>query len=177
MWLFPPARWARQLVSALSSLSAVVDVFTKRKRSAVMSRIRGRENRDTELVLVKLLRDGGISGWRRHQRIKLFDAGREAVGRGLYVRPDFTFWAGRIAIFVDGCFWHCCPRHSTLPRTNARFWREKLAGNATRDRLVNRQLRRMGWTVLRIWEHQLKESPAVCVRRIRRAVATALGRI
>jgi len=75
------------------------DVFTKRKRSEVMARIRGRGNKDTEIALAKLLRANGISGWRRNQAL---------IGK-----PDFIFRRERVAVFVDGCFWHGCPIHSS----------------------------------------------------------------
>jgi DNA mismatch endonuclease (patch repair protein) len=68
------------------------------------------------------------------------------------VRPDFVFRQERLVIFVDGCFWHGCPRHGTRPRQNRKFWDEKIARNRQRDRLVTRQLRKQGWTVLRLWE-------------------------
>jgi DNA mismatch endonuclease Vsr len=73
----------------------------------------------------------------------------------LTVRPDFVFLKSWTAVFVDGCFWHGCPRHATKPANNRAFWKKKLAGNKTRDRLVNRTLRRAGWKVVRIWEHEL----------------------
>ena len=71
----------------------------------------------------------------------------------LAVRPDFVFRKSRTAIFVDGCFWHGCPKHATWPAHRAAWWRRKIEGNKTRDRLVNRMLRRAGWRVVRIWEH------------------------
>jgi len=74
------------------------------------------------------------------------------------VRPDFVFHARRIAVFVDGCFWHGCPQHATRPKHNASFWRKKLAANRDRDRLVTRTLRARGWRVLRIWEHELRRA-------------------
>src|SRR5881394_3675731 len=117
------------------------DVFSKAKRSHVMSRIRGKGNKDTELALIRVLRAQGITGCRRHHSI---------CGR-----PDFAFPKLRIAVFVDGCFWHCCPLHSTQPKNNAAFWRRKFAANQARDRLVTRTLRSRGWRVLRIWEHDL----------------------
>jgi DNA mismatch endonuclease (patch repair protein) len=153
----------------------MADVFSKRKRSEVMSRIRGRGNRDTELVLAKLLRAAGITGWRKHVEIR----GRAALPRrqnpatehrrptNFRVRPDFVFRQARLALFVDGCFWHGCPRHATKPANNRAFWKKKLAGNKTRDRLVNRALRRAGWRVIRIWECDLAKHPETCVRRIR----------
>jgi DNA mismatch endonuclease (patch repair protein) len=86
--------------------------------------------------------------------------------------PDFTFRAQRVAVFVDGCFWHGCPRHGTQPRQNRRFWERKLNGNRARDRRVNRALRAKGWRVLRIWEHALsKRNEARLVSRLRRALS------
>jgi len=72
--------------------------------------------------------------------------------RPLRVRPDFIFRTQRVAVFVDGCFWHGCPRHGTRPRQNRKFWDEKIARNRQRDLLVTRRLRQRGWTVLRLWE-------------------------
>ena len=131
----------------------MADVFSKRKRSAVMAAIRSRGNKATELRLAAVFRAQGITGWRRHRSLLLAPAGR--------VRPDFVFPRLRVAVFVDGCFWHGCPRHGTQPKQNARFWREKIAVNQTRDRLVNRGLRRAGWRVLRIWEHELSKKNEV----------------
>lgn len=70
------------------------------------------------------------------------------------VRPDIVFTRYRVAVFVDGCFWHCCPIHGTSPRSNAEYWGPKLEGNVARDRAVNEQLRNAGWTVIRAWEHE-----------------------
>jgi DNA mismatch endonuclease (patch repair protein) len=94
------------------------DVFTKRKRSEVMSRIRGRGNKDTELALAKLLRSHGITGWRRQMVVSLsVERSALSVGRsGVSVRPDFVFPRQRVAVFVDGCFWHGCPLHSPPTR-------------------------------------------------------------
>ncbi len=73
----------------------------------------------------------------------------------LVVRPDFVFKAQRIAVFVDGCFWHSCPLHSATPETNRLFWEKKLAKNVERDKLVGKELTKAGWKVWRIWEHSL----------------------
>ena len=129
------------------------DVFTKAKRSEVMSRIRGRGNKETELALAKLFRAHGITGWRRHPP--------------LFGKPDFIFRRERIVIFVDGCFWHGCPKHSNVPQNNRLFWEEKLAGNKLRDRLVTKTLRQQGWRVLRIWEHDLSKNPTACIGKIK----------
>jgi DNA mismatch endonuclease (patch repair protein) len=136
----------------------VSDVFTKAKRSEVMSRIRSRGNKETELILMKLFRKHGFSGWRRHQPV--------------FGRPDFIFRKFKVAVFVDGCFWHGCPKHSNMPANNRAFWERKLTGNQLRDRLVNRTLRRNGWRVIRIWEHDLRKA-ARSLRRIRREMLNA----
>ncbi len=70
-------------------------------------------------------------------------------------RPDFVFSKLRLAVFVDGCFWHACPKHCRTPTGNRAYWRAKLTRNQTRDRLVTRTLHKAGWRVLRIWEHGL----------------------
>ncbi len=135
------------------------DVFTKAKRSEVMSRIRSRGNKNTELALMRVFRAQGVTGWRRHQTV--------------FGKPDFVFHKLKLALFVDGCFWHACPRHTTKPRNNAAFWRKKFAANQTRDRLVTRTLRRDGWRVLRIWEHDLaRRNRARLLRRIRNALTS-----
>jgi DNA mismatch endonuclease (patch repair protein) len=133
------------------------DVFTKIKRSEVMSRIRGRGNKETELALAALLRANGVTGWRRHQP--------------LFGKPDFSFRQGRIVIFVDGCFWHGCPKHSNTPVNNRPFWEAKLAANKRRDRLVSNTLRQQGWRVLRIWEHDLSKNATRCIRKIKSVLA------
>src|ERR1041384_2802609 len=70
---------------------------------------------------------------------------------------------------MGGRFWHGCPKHANMPANNRTFWKKKLTGNKQRDRLVTRQLRRQGWTVIRIWEHELAKTPARCLKRIQRA--------
>ena len=74
-------------------------------------------------------------------------------------------------MFVDGCFWHACPKHGTIPKTRTAFWHRKLYGNRRRDILVSRILRDTGWTVLRLWEHETETNVAACVQRRRAAVA------
>lgn len=131
----------------------MTDVFTKAKRSEVMSNIRGKGNKSTEIKLLQLFKENGIKGWRRHQPLP--------------GKPDFIFPKQRLAVFVDGCFWHGCPRCYIKPKQNAKFWREKIGGNKKRDQRVTRQLRRDGWSVCRIWECRLKQPDSV-IRRINR---------
>lgn len=95
--------------------------------------------------------------------------------RAIVIRPDFVFRAERLAVFVDGCFWHGCPKHATWPRQNAAFWRAKIEGNIARDRRVDRALRAAGWRVLHLWEHALTPRHAArTVSRLRRALAAAV---
>ena len=131
----------------------MADVLSKRKRSQVMAAIKSKGNKDTELKLISIFRENGISGWRRNQRLP--------------GKPDFVFHRERVTVFVDGCFWHGCPQHSNMPVNNRPFWKSKLAGNKRRDRIVNRRLRRLGWRVLRIWEHDLAKRPGHCMVRIK----------
>ena len=122
-------------------------------RRAIMQSIRGKGNKTTELKLLKLFREHHIKGWRRHQP--------------LTGKPDFAFPREKVAIFVDGCFWHGCPRCYKEPKKNVEFWRKKVGGNKQRDLKVSRKLRAEGWSVCRIWECRLKKPDSV-IRRIRR---------
>ena len=134
----------------------MADVFTKAKRSDVMSRIRGHGNKDTELALIKLFRKHRITGWRR--------------GQPVFGKSDFIFRSARLAVFVDGCFWHGCLKHRKIPAGNRAFWKKKFAANKARDHRVNRELRRIGWRVIRIWEHDLAKRGAACIRKIQTAL-------
>jgi DNA mismatch endonuclease (patch repair protein) len=144
-----------------------MDRFSKAERSAIMSRIRGRGNKDTELALAKLFRRNKITGWRRQTEVRIMKS-----GGGLFkVRTDFVFRQVRLALFVDGCFWHSCPKHGTKPKGNAAFWKNKFARNKARDQIVNRTLRQRGWKVLRIWQHELKRKNEPRLRdRIQKAL-------
>jgi DNA mismatch endonuclease (patch repair protein) len=143
----------------------VTDVFSTSKRSALMAQIRGRGNKATELAFMHLLRRHGITGWRRHLAITLpRSKGAAARAKSPRVRPDFVFPKVKVAIFVDGCFWHGCPIHGTSPASNSLFWSEKLEVNKKRDLKVNRLLRRRHWSVLRFWEHQVKDGSRLVSR-------------
>ncbi len=136
----------------------MADIFAPSKRSEIMSLIRGTGNKGTEHALLILLRGAGITGWRRHLPLP--------------GKPDFAFPKQKLAVFVDGCFWHGCPKCYTRPKTNRPFWDKKREDNMARDRRVTRELRQRGWKVIRIWEHALKKSPHACLARIRRALSS-----
>jgi DNA mismatch endonuclease, patch repair protein len=146
----------------------MADIYTRAERSALMAKVRGRGNLTTEQALAKLLRRQGWSGWRRQQAVR----GRSAAGERFQVRPDFVFPVRRLVVFVDGCFWHGCPRHGARPRGNAAFWRAKFRRNQERDRRDTRRLRAAGWRVLRLWEHALKpKARSALLAKLRRVFA------
>ena len=148
----------------------MADVFDKLKRAEVMSKIRGRGNKSTELALALAFKRARVSGWRRHVLFKPFPAisdQKPGEVRRLSIRPDFVFYRHRTIVFVDGCFWHGCPAHATRPGSNAEFWDRKLAGNIARDRRAERALEAAGWKVIRFWEHELKHPDVVVLRLIK----------
>lgn len=135
----------------------MADVFSQEKRSHVMSCIRSGGNKETELRLIKIFKAASIKGWRRKQP--------------LLGKPDFVFRKERVVVFVDGCFWHACPRCYHRPGSNQTYWDAKALRNQTRDRVVSNALRKMGWRVLRIWDHELAEKNRKrLLSRIRRAL-------
>lgn len=91
-------------------------------------------------------------------------------------RADLAFVRARVAVFVDGCFWHACPIHATWPKANAAWWRAKLLANRRRDRDTDLRLRRAGWLVLRFWEHEVAERAARTVTKAVRARRLQLER-
>ena len=121
----------------------MADVFSRNKRSEIMSRVKGRGNAATEMRLITVFRQHRITGWRREYP--------------LFGKPDFVFPKQRLVVFVDGCFWHNCPIHGSMPTSNVAFWQNKLQGNSKRDRQVNLRLRKDGWRILRVWQHELAE--------------------
>lgn len=117
------------------------DPLTRTQRSARMALVRARGNASTEMAVAAALRAHHITGWRRHRK-------------RLPGTPDFVFQRERVAMFVDGCFWHGCPTcRRRLPLTRRGFWREKIANNKARDRRVNQALRQRGYRTFRVWEH------------------------
>lgn len=123
-----------------------------------MSRIRGFNTRPELLLRSALWR----MGFRYRVRAKVFG------------RPDIAFSIARVAIFVDGCFWHGCPVHGVKPKSNAVFWDQKIGRTIQRGRLVTATLRREGWTVVRVWEHEIEADLARVVDRIGRVLRKRL---
>jgi len=109
-----------------------------------MAAIKSCGNISTETALLRILRKKKITGWRRNYK--------KITGT-----PDFAFPKLKIAVFVDGCFWHGCPKCVLTPKTNRYFWKNKIGQNKKRDQRVNKELRKKKWRVLRFWEHQIKK--------------------
>lgn len=95
---------------------------------------------------------------------------RYRLGAQLPGKPDIVFVRARVAVFVDGCYWHGCPQHCRLPSGNGEYWRAKIERNRARDARVTDELRRMGWRVVRVWEHEVRRSPGAAASRVARAL-------
>ncbi|MCA1560579.1 MAG: very short patch repair endonuclease [Acidobacteria bacterium] len=143
---------------------------TKRRPEASSPQVRKRmqvtRRRDTpgELAL-----RAALSALRLRYRVDLSLPGTRR-------RPDVAFLRAKVAVFVDGCFWHGCPEHGTWPKANAAWWRAKLKGNVLRDRDTDARLAAMGWRVFRVWEHDEPKSAAAAIARtVRRMLITSAG--
>src|SRR6185437_770621 len=131
--------------------------------SAAAKRMRATRQTDTapELALRKQLHALGLR-YRTNQ----------ALLPGMRRRADIVFSSARVAVFVDGCFWHCCPKHRSFPKANRAWWAKKLKANRERDRNTDRALRDAGWLVERIWEH---EDPIKAAHRVLKCLEWARG--
>ncbi len=138
------------------------DNFDRATRSRIMAAVRSTENVTTEIKFVRILRAHRITGWRRK--------------RPVFGNPDFVFPQSKLAVFVDGCFWHGCRSHLRLPVANRDYWMQKISSNQIRDQNTVRALRHAGWRVLRIWEHELDSSQQV-VRRLTNALSPSRKRV
>jgi len=130
----------------------MTDVLTKEQRAYNMSKIRGK-NTLPEIKLRKLLWSDGVRGYRIHYNLP--------------GKPDIVFTKKKIAIFIDGCFWHKCQICFQEPETRKEFWMKKIQSNIDRDKKVNAQLKDMGWTVMRFWEHEIRKNPSLVIETIR----------
>ena len=128
----------------------MADVLSEKQRSYCMSRVKSK-NTKPEIKLRKALWKAGL---------------RYRLKSSLPGKPDIVFPGARVVIFVDGCFWHNCPIHGSKPATNVKFWESKISSNGARDAKVNKELKNMGWTVFRCWEHEVKDDLEFLVGRI-----------
>ena len=119
------------------------DVFSKKDRSRIMRSIGSKNTKSTELAIISLFKANNITGWRHSYNVK--------------GHPDFVFLAPKVAIFVDECFWHGHDCRNTRPSDNAEYWAQKRQQNIRHDKEVTENFEKRGWTVLRIWECELKK--------------------
>jgi len=133
-----------------------MDRISKERRSANMSRIRSRDTR-AEMALRRALWRSGLRGYRVHPK-------------AIPGKPDIAYTAKRVAVFVDGCFWHSCPECFVAPTSNTAYWGPKLARNRERDQQTTDALTRTGWTVVRLWEHEIEKCMDEAVARVRGAL-------
>ena len=126
------------------------DVFSKEKRSQVMKAVKSKNTKTTEVKMLQIFKELGIKGWRRTYPL---------IGK-----PDFVFPKKRIAVFVDGCFWHGHDCRNVTPSANADFWNAKRLYNKEHDRLVVETLQQKNRTVIRIWECELKKKNSEVLR-------------
>jgi len=129
----------------------MADVHTKKQRSYNMSKIKCRDTKP-EILLRKFLFASGVRGYRVNYRIK--------------GKPDIVFLGKKIAVFVHGCFWHKCPKCFQKPATNKAFWLDKINSNVKRDKEINAVLNKLGWKVMRFWEHDIIRNSERCCKKI-----------
>jgi len=121
----------------------MADMYDKETRSSLMQKVRSKGNKSTELRLINLFKEYSITGWRRNYQVK--------------GHPDFVFLDIRVALFVDGCFWHGHNCRNTRPKDNADYWDKKRERNILHDKKITEIFEARGWTVVRIWECELKK--------------------
>ena len=130
-----------------------MDTVSPEARSRVMAKVRSTRNRSTEWRVRAALMRAGVRGWALNAE--------DVPGR-----PDFSFPAQKVAVFLDGCFWHGCRKCQRIPASNTEYWNAKISRNCLRDRKVSAILRSRDWRVLRIWEHEIACSTADVTRKI-----------
>ena len=126
-----------------------MDTVSPQERSRIMGNVKARGNKSTELKLIKLFKDYCITGWKRNYPVK--------------GKPDLVFLPQRVAIFVDGCFWHGCEDHCRIPLGNKNFWLAKISRNKERDIEITTDFQERDWKVIRIWEHELNSENSIAV--------------
>jgi DNA mismatch endonuclease, patch repair protein len=132
-----------------------MDFMTKKQRSQLMSKIRGK-NTQPELVFRRFIWSKGVRGYRLHKKLP--------------GRPDLYFGPKKVAVFIDGCFWHKCPECYRAPKSNKKFWNAKIKRNIARDLAADVALMEMDVTTLRFWEHEVMGDPMKCYTKIRKTI-------
>ncbi len=122
-----------------------MDVFSKKKRSEIMSKIRSKDTK-IEIIFRKTLWKKGFRYSKNSDKY--------------FGKPDLVLLKYKAVIFLDSCFWHNCPKHGYLPKSNLKYWRKKIKRNKERDKEVSKHYKKMGWKIIRIWEHEFRKKDA-----------------
>lgn len=125
----------------------MADIWSKEKRSEVMSKVHSKNNKSTELALIALFKYFGIKGWRRNYKVK--------------GKPDFVFHKQKVAVFADGCFWHGHDCRVFHPKNNEQYWLSKFEKNRQHDLEVTKHLEKLGWRIVRVWECEIRKGRAI----------------
>lgn len=128
-----------------------MDVFSKKKRSEIMSKIRSKDTK-IEILFRKTL-------WKKGFRYKKNSS-------KYFGKPDLALPKHKTVIFIDSCFWHNCPKHGYLPKSNLRYWRKKIERNKERDKEVGKHYKKIGWKIFRIWEHEIKKNSEKAIQKV-----------
>ena len=121
----------------------MADIYTKEKRSEIMSRIKSKDSK----IETEFRRAIWKAGFRYRKNVKSY-----------FGKPDLVLKKYKIVIFIDSCFWHGCKKHCRLPATNKKYWIDKIKRNKERDKEVNRYYKKIGWNIIRIWEHDINKN-------------------
>ncbi|MBI5886179.1 MAG: DNA mismatch endonuclease Vsr [Deltaproteobacteria bacterium] len=124
-----------------------MDKISAQKRAWTMAQVRSSGNKSTEQKMIVVFKENKVKGWRRKYP--------------LFGKPDFVFPKERVAVFVDGCFWHGHSKLCRMPENNNEYWIKKIEGNKKRDKKVNQELKKKHWKVLRIWEHKIESKKTI----------------
>lgn len=138
----------------------MADIFDRKTRSKIMSSIKSKDTK-AEIILRQALWKSGL---------------RYRVHYGIQGKPDIVFVSKKLAIFVDGCFWHRCPDCFRMPKSNKKYWKDKIKGNVKRDKIVGNSLASQGWSVLRFYECEIGKEPGKAVKKIKKKLCVTKRR-
>jgi len=133
----------------------MADIFSKKKRSDIMSKVRSKETG----IEIKIRKELWKAGFRYRKNVS-----------GYFGKPDILLKKYKMVIFADSCFWHGCKKHGSIPQTRKKFWEEKIARNKERDKEVNKHYKKIGWKVIRIWEHEFKKDMELFFQKVIRKI-------
>jgi len=135
-----------------------MDIFSRKKRSEIMSKVRNKDSK-IEILFRKEIWKAGFR-YRKNPT-------------NYFGKPDLVLKKYKTVVFVDSCFWHGCKRHREFPKTRKRFWENKISGNIKRDKKVNSHYKKVGWSIIRVWEHDVKNN----LNKIVSKVTTGLNKL